>query len=108
MGGVRDQWPGLGSRYLHMPGLACAMHRPACAPACSAARTLPADRAEAHLLLEIYLPLTEMVKENRAFIAKAVTWAASEGIGQFLDLGTGLPAPPPFTRPRRRTCPEPG
>ncbi len=54
----------------------------------------PSDRAEADLLLEIYPPLAEMVKENRAFIAEAVTWAATEGVGQFIDLGAGLPAPP--------------
>ena len=54
----------------------------------------PADRAEADLLLEIYPPLAEMVQENRAFIAEAVTWAAGQRIGQFLDLGAGLPAPP--------------
>ncbi len=38
----------------------------------------PSDRAEADLLLEIYRPLAEMVQENRAFIAKADTWAPSE------------------------------
>jgi O-methyltransferase involved in polyketide biosynthesis len=53
----------------------------------------PPDRAEADLLVEIYPPLAEMVQENRAFLAEAVTWAAGEGIGQFLDLGAGLPAP---------------
>ncbi len=35
-----------------------------------------------------------MVRENRAFVAEAVTWAAGQGIGQFLDLGAGLPASP--------------
>ena len=54
----------------------------------------PADRAEADLLLEIYPPLAAMVRENRAFLAEAVPWAASEGIGQFLDLGAGLPTTP--------------
>jgi hypothetical protein len=54
----------------------------------------PPDRAEADVLLEIYPPLAEMVKENRAFIVEAVTWAANEAIGQFIDLGAGLPAPP--------------
>ena len=44
--------------------------------------------------MEIYPPLAEMVQENRAFIAEAVTWAAGQRIGQFLDLGAGLPAPP--------------
>ena len=54
----------------------------------------PSDRAEADILLEIYPPLAEMVQENRAFLAEAVTWAASEGIGQFIDLGAGLPSAP--------------
>src|SRR5882724_10487695 len=54
----------------------------------------PSDRAEADLLLEIYPPLAEMVQENRGFIAEAVTWAASGGVGQFIDLGAGLPVSP--------------
>jgi O-methyltransferase involved in polyketide biosynthesis len=54
----------------------------------------PSDRAEADLLVEIYPPLAEMVQENRAFIAEAVTWAASQGVSQFVDLGAGLPATP--------------
>jgi hypothetical protein len=55
----------------------------------------PPDRAEADVLLEIYPPLAEMVQENRAFIAEAVTYAAGQlFIGQFLDLGAGLPATP--------------
>lgn len=37
----------------------------------------------------------EMARVNRRFILKAVTWSASMlGIGQFLDLGCGLPAKP--------------
>ena len=52
------------------------------------------DRAEADVLLGIYPPLAEMVQENRAFLAEAVTFAAGQGIGQFLDLGAGLPAAP--------------
>ena len=68
----------------------------------------PPDRAEADLLVEIYPPLAEMVQQNRAFIAEAVTWAAGEGIGQFLDLGAGLPTSRPSTRPREGSCPEPG
>ena len=50
-----------------------------------------ADRDEAGRLLRIYPPLREMVRENRAFLAQAVTWAAGQGIGQFIDLGAGLP-----------------
>jgi hypothetical protein len=54
----------------------------------------PSDRGEADALLEIYPPLADMARENRAFIAEAVTWAAGEGIVQFIDLGAGLPVAP--------------
>ncbi|MGH3283398.1 MAG: SAM-dependent methyltransferase [Streptosporangiaceae bacterium] len=65
----------------------------------------PPDRAEADLLVEIYPALAEMVRENRAFIAEAVTWAAGEGIGQFLDLGAGLPATPSVHQTARTILP---
>jgi O-methyltransferase involved in polyketide biosynthesis len=51
-----------------------------------------ADRAQAERLLQIYPPLAAMARQNRAFLARAVTWAARQGIGQFIDLGAGLPA----------------
>jgi O-methyltransferase involved in polyketide biosynthesis len=53
-----------------------------------------ADRAEAERLLAIYPPLRDLVRENRAFVTQAVTWAARQGISQFIDLGAGLPASP--------------
>jgi O-methyltransferase involved in polyketide biosynthesis len=54
----------------------------------------PSDRGEAETLLEIYPPLAEMVRENRAFIAEAASYAAGQFIGQFIDLGAGLPVFP--------------
>ena len=65
----------------------------------------PPDRAEADVLLEIYPPLADMVKENRAFIAEAVTWAASQYVGQFIDLGAGLPTAPSVDHVARLTRP---
>jgi SAM-dependent methyltransferase len=50
-----------------------------------------ADRAEADRLVKLYPPLPALARENRAFLIKAVTWAARQGIGQFIDLGAGLP-----------------
>ncbi|HEX3957766.1 MAG TPA: SAM-dependent methyltransferase [Trebonia sp.] len=38
----------------------------------------------------------DMARENRVFIGKAVTWLASRGVGQYLDLGSGLPPPGPY------------
>ena len=65
-----------------------------------------ADRAEARRLLEIYPPLRQMVRENRAFVAQSVTWAARQGIGQFLDLGAGLPASPAVHQTARTVLPS--
>jgi O-methyltransferase involved in polyketide biosynthesis len=65
----------------------------------------PPDRAEAEVLLGIYPPLAEMVQENRAFIALAVTWAAGQGIGQFIDLGAGLPVTPTVHQTARAVLP---
>ena len=37
-------------------------------------------------------PLTpwERARENRLFLARAVTWLADQGIRQFIDIGSGL------------------
>ena len=52
------------------------------------------DRALADRMTEI-APLAPVItRENRQFLARAVTWAASQGIGQFMDLGCGLPTAP--------------
>jgi SAM-dependent methyltransferase len=50
-----------------------------------------ADRAEAERLLGIYPRLPQLARENRLFLARAVTWLAARGISQFLDIGSGLP-----------------
>jgi O-methyltransferase involved in polyketide biosynthesis len=53
-----------------------------------------ADREVAEQLLAV-APLTaEVTRENRQFLARAVTWAANRGISQFIDLGCGMPTAP--------------
>jgi len=66
----------------------------------------PADRAEADFLLGIYPPLRDLVRENRAFVTRAVAWAAGQGISQFLDLGAGLPASPAVHQAARAVLPR--
>ena len=66
----------------------------------------PADRAEAQRLLTIYPPLRDLVRENRAFVTHAVNWAARQGIGQFIDLGAGLPASPSVHQAAREAMPK--
>jgi SAM-dependent methyltransferase len=53
-----------------------------------------ADRELADRLLGLVPLIRELAAENRQFLARAVTWAASQGIGQFIDLGCGLPTAP--------------
>src|ERR1700753_2307392 len=56
--------------------------------------TFAADREVAEKLLAV-APLTAQVtRENRQFLARAVTWAAQQGISQVADLGCGMPTVP--------------
>lgn len=52
------------------------------------------DRELAQRVLASYPPLPEVVLENRQFLARAVTWAANQGVAQFIDLGCGMPTAP--------------
>lgn len=53
-----------------------------------------ADRALAEQMLKIFPGLRELVRENRQFITRAVSWVAGQGIDQFVDAGAGLPSTP--------------
>jgi hypothetical protein len=53
-----------------------------------------ADRQMAELFLQQIPSLREMAKENRNFVTRATKFLASEGISQFLDIGTGIPTSP--------------
>ena len=52
------------------------------------------DREVADQLIAIAPGVGAMVRENRELLARAVSWAAEQGIGQFVDLGCGLPTEP--------------
>ena len=53
-----------------------------------------ADRELAQRLIGVFPPIPAVVRENKQFLDHAVTWVAGEGIGQFIDLGCGLPTTP--------------
>ena len=53
-----------------------------------------ADRAAAAEAIGITPLVREAALDNRAFLGRAVSWAARQGITQFLDLGCGYPVPP--------------
>ena len=51
------------------------------------------DRAVGDQVLEIHPETAMSVRANRAFLARSVRYlAGTEGIRQFLDIGTGLPS----------------
>lgn len=52
-----------------------------------------ADRAAAETVLAMAPEVRAAARENRRFLARAVDYLAGEaGIGQFIDIGTGIPA----------------
>ena len=52
-----------------------------------------ADQEAAEQAMAAYPDLAQSVRANRAFLARTVRWlAAEQGIRQFLDIGTGIPA----------------
>ena len=53
-----------------------------------------ADRELAQRLIDIFPPIPVTVRENKQFLDRAVNWITAEGIGQFIDVGCGLPTPP--------------
>jgi hypothetical protein len=63
-----------------------------------------ADRELASRLTGICPDLPAVLRENRAFLARAADWAARQGIRQFADLGTGMPAHP--SAPGQRPAPS--
>jgi O-methyltransferase involved in polyketide biosynthesis len=53
-----------------------------------------ADRELGKRILAEYPVTAVVVRENKQFLTRAVTWVANKGIRQFIDLGAGLPTSP--------------
>ena len=51
----------------------------------------PADREAAEQVLQIVPEMRMAARMNRAFLGRAIRFAAEAGISQFLDIGTGIP-----------------
>jgi SAM-dependent methyltransferase len=49
------------------------------------------DRAAVEKLIEMAPAVPRFARLNRAFLRRAVSFAASQGVSQFLDVGSGLP-----------------
>ncbi|WP_075896125.1 SAM-dependent methyltransferase [Actinomadura sp. CNU-125] len=50
-----------------------------------------ADRVRAEEAITADPTLPVLIRENRAFLGRAVRYLAEQGVDQFLDIGTGLP-----------------
>jgi SAM-dependent methyltransferase len=50
-----------------------------------------ADRELATKMLAVHPVSAQMARENRQFLGRAVSYVAARGIGQFIDVGAGLP-----------------
>jgi len=53
-----------------------------------------ADRDLAARIAELAPDWVQSCRDNRRFVGQVVTWAAGQGIRQFVDLGAGLPTHP--------------
>ena len=65
-----------------------------------------ADRRAAEAAIAAYPALPLLARTNRAFLGRAVAFAAGQGIRQFLDIGTGIPAVGSTTEVARRVAPD--
>jgi S-adenosyl methyltransferase len=65
-----------------------------------------ADRTAAELAAEAYPAVATGARANRQFLARAVRHMASQGIRQFLDLGTGIPSANNTHEVAQRVAPE--
>ncbi len=66
----------------------------------------PADREAAEQALSVVPFGREVALANRQFLVRAITFIARNGIGQFIDLGTGLPTKPNVHEVAREILPD--
>lgn len=65
-----------------------------------------ADRASGDAIAEAFPVVVELARANRAFLRRAVRFLAASGVTQFLDIGTGLPAPENTHEVAQRIAPD--
>ncbi|MEV2246605.1 SAM-dependent methyltransferase [Streptomyces sp. NPDC049970] len=66
----------------------------------------PVDEAMARQMLAVEPGVPVMAKVNRAFMHRATRWLTSQGIRQFLDIGTGIPTEPNLHQVAQRSAPS--
>ena len=63
------------------------------------------DRLAARRAIAAIPEMRRVARANRRFLVRAVRFAAEQGTGQFIDLGTGFPTSPNVHEVARETCP---
>ncbi|MGV9249874.1 SAM-dependent methyltransferase [Streptomyces sp. NPDC003697] len=63
------------------------------------------DREAARRAMDFMPGLPKVMQANRAFMRRAVRYAAGEGVTQFLDIGSGIPTFGPVHETAQRTSP---
>ncbi|RAY16156.1 hypothetical protein DPM19_04325 [Actinomadura craniellae] len=66
----------------------------------------PADRELAEQVISLLPKTPAIMRANRAFLRRAVTFCAATGIDQFLDLGSGIPTSGPVHEVARDIRPD--
>jgi S-adenosyl methyltransferase len=57
-------------------------------------------------MLKVFPLVAVLPRENRQFLARAVRYVARHGVGQFIDVGSGMPASPAVHEVAGLACPE--
>ncbi|MFF5296554.1 SAM-dependent methyltransferase [Paractinoplanes globisporus] len=65
-----------------------------------------ADRQSGDAIAAAFPIVVELARANRAFQRRSVAFLAQQGIRQFLDIGTGLPAPDNTHEVAQRAAPD--
>ena len=65
-----------------------------------------ADRESGDAIAAAFPIVVELARANRAFLRRGVRHLAESGVRQFLDIGTGLPAPDNTHQVAQRVAPE--
>lgn len=65
-----------------------------------------ADRELARRAIALWPELPQIMRANRAFLRRAVQYLAGQGIGRFLDIGSGIPTLGPVHEVAREIRPD--
>ncbi|MFF2203049.1 SAM-dependent methyltransferase [Streptomyces sp. NPDC058145] len=66
----------------------------------------PVDEEMGRQMLALDPRVPVMARVNRAFMHRATTWLAQQGVRQFLDVGTGIPTEPNLHQVAQRVAPD--